>query len=260
MFPDWFNLPLMFVLLTLATGVVVVIERFYLRARRTALATNGEPAQIPVVIEFSQAFFPLFLVILLLRSFIFEPYRIPSESMLPTLLIGDFVVVSKFSYGLRLPVTNTLLWGTGQPERGDVAVFRKPGEPNVNFIKRVVGLPGDTIEYRDHVLRVNGDPVALEQAGTFNNPRNRGLVYAEALGDGLHEILVQSRNSGQFSYQVEDGCYFMMGDNRDRSHDSRFGDIGCIPEENLVGRATRVWLSWQLWDMPRWSRIGDKIQ
>ena len=260
MFPDWFNLPLMFVLLTVFTGVVVVVEKFFLRARRQSLtAHDGAPAA-PVIVEFSQAFFPLFVVILALRSFIFEPYRIPSESMLPTLLIGDFVVVSKFSYGLRLPVVNWQILETGKPERGDVAVFRKPGEPNVNFIKRVIGLPGDSIVYRDHVLTVNGEPVALEPSGSFSNERNRGLVYSERIGGEPHDILLQSRNGGEFRYQVGDGCYFMMGDNRDRSHDSRFPDIGCIPEENLVGRATRIWLSWQLWDMPRWSRIGDKIQ
>lgn len=260
MFPDWFNLPLMFVLLTAFTGVVVLVERLYLRPRRDARAAAEPSRGVPVVVEFSQAFFPLFLVILTLRSFIFEPYRIPSESMLPTLLIGDFVVVSKFSYGLRLPVVNWEILETGKPERGDVAVFRKPGEPNVNFIKRVIGLPGDSIVYRDHVLTVNGEPVSLEPAGDFSNERNRGLVFSEQFAGGPHDILVQSRNGGEFQYQVGEGCYFMMGDNRDRSHDSRFPDIGCIPEQNLVGRATRIWLSWQLWDMPRWSRIGDKIQ
>ncbi|MEM7611934.1 MAG: signal peptidase I [Pseudomonadota bacterium] len=258
MFPDWVNLPLVFVLVTAITGAIVAVDRFYLRSRRAEVP--GDDQNLPMAVEFSRSFFPLFLFILVLRSFVFEPYRIPSESMLPTLLIGDFVVVSKYSYGLRLPVSNTLIWDSGAPQRGDVAVFRKPGEPNTNFIKRVVGLPGDRIVYQGHRLTVNGEPVSLEEVGLFRNARNDGLVLAESLDDDAHQILVQSRFGGEFDVTVGDDCYFMMGDNRDRSHDSRFEDIGCIPSENLVGRATRIWLSWQLWDMPRWSRIGDKIQ
>lgn len=258
MVPEWLNLPLLFVVLTTLTGVIVALEKFVWRARRdTAL---GEGATPPPWVDFSQAFFPVLAVILVLRSFVFEPYRIPSESMLPTLLIGDFVVVSKYSYGLRLPVTNTLIVETGAPQRGDVAVFRKPGQPGINFIKRVVGVPGDRIEYKNHVLTVNGEPVSLDGAGEFSNDDNRGLVFDEAFGEREHQILVQSARSGSFSYTVGEDCYFMMGDNRDRSHDSRFPDIGCIPSDNLVGRATRIWMSWRWLQMPRWGRIGDKIQ
>ncbi|MFK8052709.1 MAG: signal peptidase I [Woeseiaceae bacterium] len=258
MVPDWVNLPLLFVVLTFVSGVVVAVEKFYWRERR--LAANPSADSVPGIVDFSQAFFPILAFILILRSFIFEPYRIPSESMLPTLLIGDFVVVSKYSYGFRLPVTNTLIKSTGLPERGDVAVFRKPGEPNINFIKRVVGVPGDKIVYRDHVLTVNGQPVALSPVGEFRNEQNRGLLFDERFGERDHQILIQSTRSGEFSYTVGEGCYFMMGDNRDRSHDSRFSDIGCIPEENLVGRATRIWMSWRWLEMPRWSRIGNKIE
>ncbi|MEO0573948.1 MAG: signal peptidase I [Pseudomonadota bacterium] len=256
MFPEWVNLPLMFVLLTFGTGVVVAADKFYFRKRRTP-ALDGE-IQLPVIVDVSQAFFPLLLVILVLRSFVFEPYRIPSESMLPTLLIGDFVVVSKSSYGLRLPVTNTKIFDTGKPKRGEVVVFRKPGSPNINFIKRVIGIPGDRISYRDHVLTVNGQRTVLTPAGRFSNERNDGAMFGEQFDDDGHTILVQRPYTAPFDTVVEEGCYFMMGDNRDNSSDSRV--IGCVPEENLVGRATRVWMSWQLWDMPRWSRIGDKIQ
>lgn len=257
MVPDWVNLPLLFVLLTLFSGIVVFFEKFFWRKRREF--SGGSDEQIPMLVDFSQAFFPILAFILVLRSFVFEPYRIPSESMLPTLLIGDFVVVSKYSYGLRLPVLNQLVAETGKPQRGDVAVFRKPGEPNVNFIKRVVGVPGDLIEYRDHVLTVNGERVPLSPAGEFKNEQNRGLLYDETMSGNDHQILIQSPRTGSFSYTVGEACYFMMGDNRDRSHDSRFSDIGCIPEENLVGRATRIWMSWRWLKMPRWGRIGDKI-
>ncbi|MEL6215263.1 MAG: signal peptidase I [Pseudomonadota bacterium] len=258
MFPEWVNLPLVFVVLTFGTGAIVALDKWYLRERREA--AGGAGAQLPIVVDVSRAFFPVLAVILVLRSFIFEPYRIPSESMLPNLLIGDFVVVSKYSYGLRLPVSNTLILETGAPERGDVAVFRKPGEPNINFIKRVIGVPGDQISYENQRLTVNGETVGLEQFGEFQNDSNRGFVFTETFGTEDHTILLQSPIGLGFEYTVGDDCYFMMGDNRDRSRDSRFPEIGCIPSANLVGRATRIWMSWKLWDMPRWSRIGDKIQ
>ena len=258
MFPEWVNLPLVFVVLTFGTGAIAALDRWYLRPRRVAV--GGDDARVPSAVEVSNAFFPVLAVILVLRSFVFEPYRIPSESMLPTLLIGDFVVVSKYSYGLRLPVLNTRIWETGSPQRGDVAVFRKPGAPNVNFIKRVIGVPGDRIVYRDHVLTINGEPVELQQNGQFENEKNAGYVFVETINGVEHEVLLQSSNTRGFEYTVGDDCYFMMGDNRDRSHDSRFRDIGCIPTANLVGRATRIWMSWRLGDMPRWSRIGDKIR
>ncbi|MEM6817922.1 MAG: signal peptidase I [Pseudomonadota bacterium] len=258
MFPEWVNLPLVFVVLTFGTGAVVALDKWYLRERREA--TLGTEGELPIVVDVSRAFFPVLAVILVLRSFIFEPYRIPSESMLPNLLIGDFVVVSKYSYGLRLPVSNTLVWETGAPERGDVAVFRKPGEPNINFIKRVIGVPGDHIVYRNQRLVVNGELVPLEELGLFENERYIGGVHMETFGSEDHTILLQDPIGKGFETIVGDDCYFMMGDNRDASHDSRFRDVGCIPTANLVGRATRIWMSWKLWDMPRWSRIGDKIQ
>ncbi|MEN7343566.1 MAG: signal peptidase I [Pseudomonadota bacterium] len=254
MVPDWVNLPLVFVMLTAITGIVVALEKYVWRAKRL----EGE--KLPVYVDYSQAFFPILAIILVLRSFVFEPYRIPSESMVPTLLIGDFVLVSKYSYGLRLPVTNTLIKETGWPERGDVVVFRKPGEPNVNFIKRVVGLPGDVVSYRDHVLTVNGEPVMQAPAGRFVNEKNAGDVFLETMSGDDHRILIQQAYANPFTRTIGKDCYFMMGDNRDNSHDSRYSDIGCIPKENLVGRATRIWMSWRWLEMPRWGRIGDKIE
>lgn len=258
MFPEWVNLPLVFVVLTFGTGFIVALDQWYLKPKRTSAL--GIEAPLPMAVDLSRAFFPVLAVILVLRSFVFEPYRIPSESMLPNLLIGDFVVVNKYSYGLRLPVTNTLIWETDDPQRGDVAVFRKPGQPNINFIKRVIGVPGDHIIYENQRLTVNGQLVALEQSGTFENDNNRGYVLTETFGEKDHTILLQSATGRGFEYTVGDDCYFMMGDNRDRSRDSRFREIGCVPAGNFVGRATRIWMSWKLWDMPRWSRIGDKIQ
>ncbi|MEM9171582.1 MAG: signal peptidase I [Pseudomonadota bacterium] len=258
MFPEWVNLPLMFVLATFLSGAVVLFDKFVWSKQRQPQPDGT--IKLPFMVDISRAFFPILAVILVLRSFIFEPYRIPSESMLPTLLIGDFVVVSKYAYGLRLPVLNNKIFETGAPQRGDVAVFRKPGNDSINFIKRVIGLPGDRVSYRNHVLSVNGERVSFEQFGEFRNPRNRGLVFKETFGEQSHEVLIQSRYGGEFDVTVGEDCYFMMGDNRDSSRDSRFPDVGCVPEANLVGRATRIWMSWQLWDMPRWSRIGDKIQ
>src|SRR6056297_2832847 len=162
--------------LTLISGVIWALDRFWLRKRRAERLARGElesdePSR-PV--EYGRSFFPLLLIVLIFRSFIFEPFKIPSGSMQPTLLIGDFIVVSKFSYGLRLPVTNTKILETGAPERGDVMVFRYPEDPNVNYIKRVVGLPGDEVTYRNKVLFINGEMMAQEQVGMWiGEGRNR---------------------------------------------------------------------------------------
>jgi signal peptidase I len=188
---------------------------------------------------------------------VFEPFRIPSGSMMPTLLQGDFIFVKKFSYGLRLPVTETKVIETGMPERGDVVVFRLPSNPSVNYIKRVVGLPGDEVVYKQHRLTINGEEVPLEQhsAATPLEPR-----FVEQLGEREHEILITDamymRNDGVFS--VPEGHFFVMGDNRDNSRDSRF--ISSIPETHLVGEAVRIWMHMDGLKWPRWDRIGNKIQ
>jgi signal peptidase I len=252
---DAINLPLVLVLLTAFTGVVVGLDRFLWRAKRPP----AEDGKEPVVVEYSRAFFPILLIVLVLRSFLYEPYRIPTGSMIPTLLVGDFIFVSKFSYGLRLPVTHHKILATGEPERGDVAVFRLPSDPKINYIKRVIGLPGDVIAYRDHRLTVNGDPVALAEDGVYAAPDARGRLYMEQIGGVNHQILVSRPWTEPFEAVVPDGCYFMMGDNRDNSQDSRYREVGCVPEGNLVGRASRIWLSWQWGDWPRWGRIGNSI-
>jgi signal peptidase I len=177
--------------------------------------------------------------------------------MMPTLLKGDFIFVQKFAYGLRLPVTETKIIETGSPKRGDVVVFRLPSDPSINYIKRVVGLPGDVIVYRRHQLTINGEVVESERHphASKSDPR-----YIEQLGAREHETLIlnESHVRGDGEFEVPEGHYFMMGDNRDNSTDSRF--IGFVPESHLVGEAVRIWLHMDGLSWPRWERIGDKIQ
>ncbi|MBS3824236.1 MAG: signal peptidase I [Wenzhouxiangellaceae bacterium] len=266
-----FDFALIITSLTLISGVIWFLDRFWLRKRRAEQVAHGkiesdEPSR-PV--EYGRSFFPLLLIVLVFRSFIFEPFKIPSGSMQPTLLIGDFIVVSKFSYGLRLPVLNTKVLDTDEPERGDVFVFRSVEQEGVNMIKRVVGMPGDTITYRNKVLYINGEPAPQEILGPWvgqginrNPPGTNPQLRTEKLEDVIHEILVYpGRPSGRpASWVVPEDHYFAMGDNRDRSHDSR--GWGFVPEDHLVGRAVRIWMHW---DCARgfcvdFSRIGDKIQ
>jgi signal peptidase I len=240
--------------LTLLTGVVVALDKFVWQRNGEK---GGGSAFRHTLVEYSRSFFPVLLFVLVVRSFIFEPFRIPSGSMMPTLLQGDLIFVKKYAYGLRLPVTETKIIATGEPERGDVVVFRLPSDPSVNFIKRVVGLPGDRISYERHRLVINGEQVDLEQhpAATGVDPR-----FVEQLGERQHEILIA--NSGYVHrdgvYEVPDGHYFVMGDNRDNSKDSRF--IGAIPETHFVGEAVRIWMHMDGFTWPRWERVGKKIQ
>jgi signal peptidase I len=218
---------------------------------------GGGSAARNTLVEYSRSFFPVLLFVLVIRSFIFEPFRIPSGSMMPTLLQGDFIFVKKYAYGLKLPVTETKILETGEPDRGDVVVFRLPSDPSINYIKRVVGLPGDEVGYERHRLTINGEPVDLDEHvnATPMDPR-----YVEQLGDRQHEILIT--NAGYMVrdgvYRVPEGQYFVMGDNRDNSRDSRF--IGSIPDTHLVGEAVRIWMHIDGLSWPRWERVGNKIQ
>src|ERR1700758_4617043 len=159
--------------ITVLTGAVWAIDHLLLRPRRAAAAraAGKDPAQIPEpgTVDYARSFFPVALVVLLLRSFVFEPFRIPSDSMMPTLLDGDFIIVNKYAYGLRLPVSNRQVVATGEPQRGDVVVFRYPVDPSINFIKRLVGLPGDKIEVRDNRIVINGRPVSFTVDGKYND-------------------------------------------------------------------------------------------
>ena len=249
------NLALILTVLTAFSGVVVALDKFVWKTSEDD--ARDKPGAKHVLVEYSRSFFPVLLLVLVIRSFIFEPFRIPSGSMMPTLLEGDFIFVKKYSYGLRLPVTETKVVETGSPARGDVIVFRLPSDPSINYIKRVIGLPGDTVVYERHRLTINGERVAL-QAG--ESDWLGAPVYVEDLDGRVHDIRVE--NPG-FSirdniYRVPEGHYFVMGDNRDSSKDSRF--IGPVPEEFLVGEAVRVWMHFVPWSMPDWGRIGTKIE
>ncbi len=254
--------------LTLLAGLIWLLDSLLFRSRRARVqqqAANARQRE-PVLVEYARSLFPVLLIVLLFRSFLFEPFKIPSGSMIPTLLIGDFIVVNKFAYGLRLPVLNTRFLDIGEPKRGDVVVFRYPLDPSVNYIKRMVGLPGDEISYRNKVLSVNGQPVELAEQGPYSSaevkcttPRPDALRLHEYLDGVEHDILVhQGSPARDGNWVVPAGHYFVMGDNRDRSNDSR--EWGYVPEENLMGRAVGIWMNFDLskgcGDL---SRVGNGI-
>jgi signal peptidase I len=260
---------LILVILTATAGVVwlldlLLLKRERIKATAAATALGAKPPPEPIVVEYAKSFFPILLLVLVIRSFLFEPFRIPSESMMPTLSTGDFIFVNKFAYGLRLPVLNTKIIEIGEPQHGDVVVFRLPSDPKVDYIKRVVGLPGDVVSYEDATKRltINGQPVVMEVVGP--SVEEPGMVVGrEQLGDHDHQLLLSrgpASRGGQ--YVVPPGHYFVMGDNRDNSRDSRFEGVEYIPEGNLVGRAVRIWMNWR-WPRdggPQWSRIGKSIE
>lgn len=248
------------VVLTVVTGGVWMLDAWVLEPRRVRSGTTpAVTTKLPWYVDLSKSFFPVILVVLVLRSFVVEPFRIPSESMLPTLLNGDFILVNKFSYGLRLPVLNTKLIGSGQPARGDVVVFRYPREPAVAYIKRVIGLPGDRLEYRNKQLLINSQPAVLtllpddptdpgyQQFNERLNEVNHRIQVSAAgrwglagLWPGL-QLLREPDGTVAWEYQVPEGQYFVMGDNRDNSSDSRVW--GPLPEENLIGKAFFIWMN-----------------
>ena len=256
-----FDFSFVLVLATLATGLIWALDAWYLRPRRRAHAAAGALPDEPVVVEYSRSFFPIILVVLLIRSFLFEPFRIPSDSMMPTLLDGDFIFVNKFTYGLRLPVINTEVVALGEPRRGDVVVFRLPSDPATNYIKRLVGLPGDHVVVREKRVYVNGELQPVKLDGVYTGFGHTGAQVAlETLGAVPHRVLyIPDRPSYDFDDVVPAGHYFFMGDNRDNSRDSRFPEVGFVPAANVVGKAVRIWLNWNLPNAPIWNRIGDAI-
>ena len=260
-----FDFSFALVMLTLLTGLIWALDVRVLRPRReAALAPGATPAAEPVAVEYARSFFPIILVVLLIRSFLFEPFRIPSDSMMPTLLDGDFIFVNKFTYGLRLPVLNTRIVDIGQPQRGDVVVFRLPSDPSTNYIKRLVGLPGDHIVVRDKRVYVNGVRQDVKLDGMFEpfNSTPLAQVGIEQLGGVQHRTLyIAERPSVDFDDVVPASHYFFMGDNRDNSRDSRFPEVGFVPADNVVGKAVRIWLNWNLpHAAPIWGRIGSAIR
>lgn len=242
---------------TLLTGVVWLLDKLVWRKQREQAGIEKEPA----IVEYSRSFFPVLAIVLVLRSFIAEPFRIPSQSMLPTLQKGDFILVNKFAYGLRMPVFETELLKLGEPERGDVVVFRYPPNESLDYIKRVIGLPGDRIGYYDKRLYVNGEPVDERTLGDYRTPEGLSAdLYEEKLGKDWHKLLKMPQRSDGLEGEliVPDGEYFVMGDNRDNSNDSRVW--GFVPERNLAGRAFLIWMNWDFGNWPEWSRIGNSIE
>lgn len=265
------NFALIMLLLLVFTGAVWLAEALYFRKRRAPNASQ------PWWIEYPASFFPVILVVFVLRSFLVEPFKIPSGSMLPTLLVGDFILVNKFTYGIRVPVANNRIIEINEPQRGEVMVFRYPDNPALDYIKRVVGLPGDEIVYVNKRLTINGKEIALRPDGEYNYLEG-GLNFVstrrfqEQLGEHTHAVLTQENvppvqlggvqrfpfrdncayNDSGFRCKVPDRHYFLMGDNRDSSSDSRYW--GFVPERNIVGKAFLIW-----WNFDDLKRIGQSI-
>lgn len=276
------DFPTIMVLLVLVTGLIWAVDSAFFARRRRLGRAGGADAdggdeieegegptaesayQTPKIVEYARSFFPIFLIVLILRSFIAEPFRIPSGSMMPTLLIGDFILVNKFGYGIRLPIVDTKIIDLGFPQRGDVIVFRSPENPATPFIKRVVGLPGDRIAYYNKTVFVNGKAADQETLGPFigtgsATSMSGASLRAENLDGRIHEILIQpGAPTLEGKLVVPEGNYFVLGDNRDNSRDSRFW--GTVPEELLIGRAFLIWMSWDWGNGIKWGRIGESIR
>jgi len=252
------------------TGLIWLFDAKFARKRR--MADTPEP----VVVDMARAFFPVIVVVFLIRSFWVEPFKIPSGSMKPTLLVGDFILVNKYTYGIRLPVVNKKIIDVNPIRRGDVVVFRYPADPSVDYIKRVVGTPGDKVVYRGKRLTINGEEQPVQPSGYYTDAELNYLrlpTFTEKLGHASHQMMVvpaqppvdlaqvrQFANRGNceynddgFSCTVPAGHYMMMGDNRDQSSDSRYW--GFVPDENIKGRAFLVWMNFG-----DFKRIGNGIE
>ncbi|WP_116365158.1 signal peptidase I [Parahaliea mediterranea] len=213
-------------------------------------------ASEPLLVEYARSFFPVLFVVFVLRSFLVEPFQIPSSSMVPTLQVGDYILVNKFTYGIRLPVLRTKVLDLNEPERGDVMVFFPPHMNDTYYIKRVIGLPGDTVTYRNKRLFVNGEELPWDALAELPEGSGRHAVALEQLGESNHLTQVDPmRPARDFSVLVKPGHYFMMGDNRDNSSDSRVW--GQVPEKDIVGKAFAIWMHWDsLLSIPSFSRVG----
>jgi len=250
-----FDFELILVSLASVSGLIIVIY-WLLKLGKEKTPRN----QQPIIVDYAKSFFPVLLIVVLIRSFVAEPFRIPSGSMIPTLEIGDFILVKKYAYGIRLPVVHTKILEMNTPKRGDVVVFRYPPEPKINFIKRLIGLPGDEIIWtKDKKLIINGKPAIYQDAGLYKTKHGSDLIIeAEKITETLpnskpHNLIIFSKNAPRAgTYIVPDGQYFMMGDNRDNSSDGRYW--GFVPEANLVGKASFVWMHWN------WLDGGDGFQ
>lgn len=270
-----------FFILLMVTWAIKLLDKWVLNPRR--IATYGvehAEAYRSKIVTYAIEFFPVILFIFLLRSFVVEPFRIPSGSMLPTLEKGDMIAVNKFSYGIRLPIINQKIISVGDPQRGDVVVFRYPVNPSIDYIKRIVGVPGDIIRFENKRLYINGTELPLKEIGPYVNPNQQAgspMRFEETLGDKKHHILLMpmlgqiypivdfphsescrylnnaSNVATGIECQVPQGYYFAMGDNRDNSQDSRYW--GFVPDQNIVGKAFMVWMNFG-----ELGRIGTMIK
>lgn len=266
------NFALIMFIALVVTGLIWLADHLFFRPKRP------REAKEPLLVEYSRSFFPVILVVFLVRSFLVEPFRIPSGSMIPTLQAGDFILVNKYTWGIRLPVINQKIIEVGRPRRGDVAVFRYPVDTSLDYIKRIVGLPGDRVSYVDKRLFINGEPVKMDFVRPYDYVKP-GLnsvaaqLYLEYLGNHPHQTLIQPdeppiRLEGVRTFRYRDHCeynergftcvvppghYFAMGDNRDDSTDSRYW--GFVPDENIVGRAFLIWMNFD-----DFGRIGQSIE
>ncbi|NKF50950.1 signal peptidase I [Shewanella sp. WXL01] len=292
---------LILVLVTVISGLIWLVDVIFFAPKRRenleiaqasgATLSEEEIDKItrePVVVETAHAIFPVIAFVMILRSFIYEPFQIPSGSMKPTLLVGDFILVEKFSYGLRDPIWRTKLVETGEPERGDTFVFKYPENPSIDYIKRVVGLPGDKVVYRNKQLWIkpacddSGNCPEMQRVeltkvneGEFTQQGRPLVRLTEQLGDVEHDILInpakpdyrqhfyQQPGLSNTEFYVPEGHYFAVGDNRDNSTDSRFW--GFVPEANLVGKAVAIWISFEFerteddW-LPTWVPTGVRFE
>lgn len=278
-----FDFPLILVIAVAVTGFLALLDVVYFAPRRRmaiaqyekdAVAFNSEVRERlgkePLLIEYGKSFFPVLAVVFVLRSFIVEPFQIPSGSMIPTLEVGDFILVNKFSYGIRLPVIDKKIIPVNDPKRGDVMVFKYPEDTRINYIKRVVGLPGDTITYTSEKrILVNGQVIAERFLGEEPGSLGSAGLYTEMLGEEEHFTRkeVRRRIEPTREWKVPAGHYFTMGDNRDNSKDSRYWDDpsiplelqGMVPDEYIVGKAFAIWLTWadpKFSMLPSLSRVG----
>lgn len=249
---------LFMLLMLMVTGGIWLIDTLFLKKKRAASSED------PEVLEYAKSFFPVILVVFFVRSFIVEPFKIPSGSMMPTLLTGDFILVNKFTYGLRDPVLNHTFYEVNHPQRGDVFVFHYPPEPSINYIKRVVGLPGDKIRYQDKRFTINGQLLEVGDERDYESiTKDLGIErlkqYKEQLGNVQHDILINPEipiglqlAEGE-EITIPAGQYLAIGDNRDNSSDSRAW--GFVPEQNLVGKAFFIWMNFD-----QSSRIGNSVK
>ncbi|WP_425327487.1 signal peptidase I [Pseudomonas nitroreducens] len=278
------NFPLLLVIAVAVCCVLALVDLVLFAPRRRAAisayegsVSEADPEVLeklnkePVLVEYGKSFFPVLFIVLVLRSFLVEPFQIPSGSMKPTLEVGDFILVNKFAYGIRLPVLDTKVIPVGDPQRGDVMVFRYPSDPNINYIKRVIGVPGDTIRYTsDKRLYINDQAVAESLVGDEPGTLGSVTLYQEKLGAVEHMIrkeMTRFRIEPGKQWKVPADHYFMMGDNRDNSNDSRYWNdpkipkdlLGMVPDRNIVGKAFAVWMSWpdpKMRNLPNFSRVG----